>query len=182
MMAEAQHAALAAVRSCDGCDLCCRTYEIAELGKPMGMPCPLIVAAGCAIHGSHPNTCKSFRCFWLDQPELGPEWRPSIAGFVVRLDPDGVTMWIDVDPERIGAWRRPPYLPQIKLWSGAIVDGRGVVAVHDDGGVFIVFPETELFLPEPPRGARFQAGYRIGAQGREPWAEVLASPARRRAA
>jgi hypothetical protein len=160
-------------RNCDGCDLCCRTYEIGELGKPMGMACPLIVAQGCAIHGSHPNTCKAFRCFWLDQPELGPEWRPSTAGFVLRLDADGVTMWLDVDPARPGAWRLPPYYDQIKSWSSAVKDGRGVVMAHDGPGVWVVFPETELWLPAPPRGARFRAGYRATLHGLEPWAEVV---------
>lgn len=175
-------AASAATRTCDGCDLCCRTYEIAELGKPMGTPCALLTEQGCAIHGSHPRTCKAFRCFWLDQPDLGPEWRPSVAGFVLRQDLDGVTLWVDVDPERPGAWRHPPYVNQIKRWSRAVQDGSGVVIIHDEGGIFVVFPETELFILDPPRGARFQAGYRAGPDGREPWAEILAKPSRRIAA
>lgn len=175
-------AALAAKRTCEGCDLCCRTYEIAELGKPMGLACPLLVETGCAIHGSHPKTCKAFRCHWLEQPDLGAEWRPSTAGFVLRLDPDAVTMWVDVDPQRPGAWRRPPYYDQIKSWSWAVKDGRGVVMIHDGGGVFVVFPETELFILDPPRGARFQAGYRMGDHGPEAWAEILAAPRRRAAA
>lgn len=166
-------AAFGAARSCDGCDLCCRTYEIAELGKPMGSPCALLSERGCAIHGSHPRTCKAFRCFWLQTPELGEAWRPSTAGFVLRLDGDGVTMWVDVDPERPGAWRLPPYINQIKRWSRAIQDGSGVVMVHDEGGVFVVFPETELFIPSPPQGARFQAGYRAHDGGVEPWAAVI---------
>lgn len=181
MMADGRNAP-AAARTCDGCDLCCRTYDIPELGKPMGMPCPLIVAHGCAIHGSHPKTCQTFRCHWLNQPDLGPEWRPSIAGFVLRLDPDGVTMWVDVDPERAGAWRRPPYFVQIKSWSQAIVGGSGVVVVHDAGGVFVIFPETELFFADPPPRARFRAGYRMGVHGREPWAEIMTRPVRRAAA
>lgn len=172
----------AEARSCDGCDLCCRAYEIAELGKPMGSPCALLTQAGCAIHGSHPRTCQAFRCFWLDEPELGPEWRPSTAGFVLRLDLDGITLWVDVDPLRPGAWRVPPYVNQIKLWSRAIGDGSGVVMIHDEGGVFVVFPETELFILDPPRGARFQAGYRPGPAGPEPWAEIVARAPRRAAA
>jgi hypothetical protein len=168
-----------AARSCEGCDLCCRTYEIAELGKPMGSPCALLTQQGCAIHGSHPRTCKAFRCFWLDQAELGPEWRPSTAGFVLRVDADGVTLWLDVDPDRPGAWRLPPYINQIKRWSRAIRDSSGVVMIHDGGGVFVVFPETELFIPDPPRGARFQAGYRAVVGGVEPWAAIMDEPAPR---
>jgi hypothetical protein len=106
---------------------------------------------------------------------------PSIAGFVLRLDPDGVTMWVDVDPERVGAWRRAPYYPQIKSWSGAIVDGRGVVVVHDDRGVFVVFPETELFILQPPRGAQFKAAIAWARTGGA-LGGIMPGPVRRRAA
>lgn len=172
----------AEARTCDGCDLCCRVYEIPELSKPMGRDCAHLQDMRCTIHGAHPRTCRSFRCFWLGQPELGEAWRPSTAGFVLRQDPDGLTLWVDTDPLRPGAWRAPPYYGQIKTWSWAIRGGRGVVLVHDIGGVFVVFPETELFLADPPRGARFQAGYRETPDGLEPWAEVLARPVRRAAA
>jgi hypothetical protein len=178
----AETAARPPARGCDGCDLCCRTYEIAELKKPVGTACVHLSALGCGIHGSHPKTCRTFRCLWLDEPALGEVWRPSRSGFVLRPDPDGVTLWVDVDPLRPGAWRALPYHPQIVTWSWAIRNGRGVVMVHDAGGVFVVFPEAELFLPDPPRGARFRAGYRAGTDGPEPWAEVFEDVRRRAAA
>lgn len=180
-MAERPNAS-AEARTCDGCDLCCRVYDIPELSKPMGQPCSFLQSAGCGIHGAHPPTCRRFRCFWLEHTDLDDAWKPSTAGFVLRQDPDGVTLWVDTDPLRPGAWRALPYHPQIKAWSWAIRDGRGVVVVHDAGGVFVVFPETELFLPDPPRGARFRAGYRTGPDGPEPWAEVLPRYSRRAAA
>ena len=95
-------------RNCHGCDLCCRLYEIDELAKPMGAACAHAKAMRCAIHGAHPRTCRAFRCFWLDRPDLGPEWRPSTARFPLRLDEHGVGMWVDVDPARPGASRRDP--------------------------------------------------------------------------
>ena len=163
----------AKARSCNGCDLCCRVYDIPELAKPMGTPCSLLQASGCGVHGAHPKTCKAFRCHWLSQRELGEEWRPSTAGFVLRLDGDGTTLWIDTDPRRPEAWRALPYYGQIKSWSWAVKDGTGVVLVHDIPGVFVVFPETELLIADAPRGARFLAGYRPGLTGPRPWAEVI---------
>jgi len=124
----AETAAGPPARGCDGCDLCCRTYEIAELKKPMGSACAHLSALGCGIHGSHPKTCRTFRCLWLDEPALGEVWRPSRSGFVLRPDPDGVTLWVDVDPLRPGAWRALPYHPQIVTWSWAIRDGRDCAA------------------------------------------------------
>lgn len=159
-------------RTCDGCDLCCRVFEIEELAKPMGRACALLREGRCSIHGFHPKTCQTFRCFWLDRPDLGPEWRPSVAGFVLRVDEDGTTLWVDVDPLRRGAWREPPYYGQLKLWSEAIRTGAGVVMVHD-AGVWLLFPERDLFLPDAPRGARFEAGYRAGPNGPEPWVRML---------
>ncbi len=160
-------------RSCDGCDLCCRVYEIDELAKPMGRMCEHARDARCTIYGLHPKTCQAFRCFWLDRLDLGPEWRPSFAGFVLRLDQDGTTLWVDVDPTQPGAWRADPYYGQLKLWSEAVRGGSGVILVHEPRGVFVMFPEADLFLPDAPRGARFVAGYRPGVLGPQPWARVL---------
>lgn len=159
-------------RSCDGCDLCCRVYEIEELAKPMGRACPHLVDQRCGIYGLHPKTCRTFRCFWLDRLDLGPEWRPSFAGFVLRADQDQSTLWVDVDPLRPRAWRASPYYEQLKRWSEVVRTGAGVVLIHD-GGVWVMFPERDLLLPDAPRGAAFEAGYRAGPDGPEPWARVV---------
>ncbi len=160
-------------RTCAGCDLCCRLYEIDELRKPIGLTCVFTHKHGCAIHGVHPQTCKTFRCFWLDKPELGPEWRPSVAGFVLRLEEDGVTLWVEPDTDRPLSWRVEPYYSQNKQWSWAIKTKLGLVAVQQPDGVYIVFPETEILIPDPPRGAKFQAGYKAGIGGAVPWAGLV---------
>lgn len=136
----------------------------------MGQACSHLRDQRCTIYGHHPKTCRTFQCFWLERPDLGPEWRPSQAGFVLRQD--GSTLWVDVDPSRPRAWRLDPYYAQLKLWSEAVRTGVGVVLVHDRG-VWVLFPERNLFLPEPVRGARFEAGYRMGPGGPEPWARIL---------
>ena len=159
-------------RSCDGCDLCCRVYEIEELAKPMGQACPHARDQRCTIYGLHPKTCQSFRCFWMDRLDLGTEWRPSLAGFVLRLDADQSTLWVDVDPLRPRAWHADPYYGQLKRWSESIKTGAGVLLVHDRG-VWVLFPERDLLLPDATRGCRFEAGYRDGPAGPEPWARVI---------
>lgn len=169
-------------RGCDGCDLCCRVYEIEELAKPMGRACAHLQDQRCGIYGSRPPTCQAFRCFWLSRLDLGPEWRPSFAGFVLRLEADRRTLWVDVDPERPRAWHAYPYYEQLKRWSQTVRTGDGVVLVHDEGGVWVIFPERDLLLPEAPRGALFEAGYRPGPHGPQPWARVVEDRAEEAAA
>jgi hypothetical protein len=161
----------AAGKACGDCNLCCELYEIEELSKPMHTLCVHARAgSGCAIHGLHPLTCRTFRCLWLMRPELDGEWLPAIAGFVLREE--GSSLYIDVDPDRKGAWRRAPYYAQIKSWSEVIRKGIGTVIVEDHG-VYVVFPERELFLGRPARGALVEAGYAQGRTGLKPWARVL---------
>lgn len=165
-------------KRCDACLLCCEVYDVPELGKRLHALCPNAVrGGGCAIWGAHPATCRAFRCLWLDHPELGPEWRPDRAGFVLRPDPDGVTLWVDEDSSRPGAWRAAPYYPVLKLWSAALGRGQGVVLVQAVDGVWLIAPEEDLFLRDAPKGARLEAGYEASLFGPRPWARVLPEPA-----
>ena len=164
-------------KSCGGCDVCCRVYEIEELQKPAGRLCAH-ACAGCAIYDSRPSTCRSFECLWLMREELGPIWRPDLAGFVLRLGDDGATLWIDEDPLRPNAWKRQPYYDQIKAWSAAVQYRRGLVMAAVAEGVVVIFPESDLFVPHPPQGALVEAGYRRTPTGREPWVRIVpAEPA-----
>ena len=167
-------------KSCGGCDVCCRVYEIDELQKPAGRLCAH-ACGGCAVYDARPNTCRAFECLWLLRPEFDPTWRPDLAGFVMRLDEGGTTLWIDEDPMRPNAWRREPYYGQIKAWSAAVQQRRGLVMAAVAEGVVVIFPEADLFVPHPPQGARVEAGYRVTPEGREPWVRVVDSDADSRA-
>ena len=159
-------------KACDGCDLCCRLYEIDELAKPAHSVCVHArpEGGGCGIHGVHPKPCQTFECMWLTQADLNALWRPSVAGFVLRTE--GTCLYVDVDPGRRGAWRREPYYAQIKAWSEAIRDGRGMVTVEDHG-IFVIFPERDVFLGRLTPGAMIEAGYRRTSAGARPWARLL---------
>ena len=158
--------------SCGGCDVCCRVYEIDELAKPAGRLCAH-ACAGCAIYPARPDPCRAFECLWLMRPEMDPSWRPDIAGFVLRLDEGGSTLWVDEDPLRPNAWKREPYYRQIKAWSAAVQQRRGLVMAAVAEGVVVVFPESDVFVPRPPQGARVEAGYRTTPNGREPWVRIV---------
>ena len=161
----------AAGKSCGDCNLCCELYEIEELSKPMHTLCVHARAgSGCAIHGLHPKTCRTFRCLWLMRPDLDDLWLPAVAGFVLREQ--GSTLYVDCDRDRKGAWRRSPYYAQIKSWSEIIRTGAGTVIVEDHG-VHVVFPEREIYLGVPARDALVQAGYLKGRNGPKPWARVV---------
>jgi hypothetical protein len=162
-------------KSCGGCDVCCRLYEIDELEKPAGTLCAHACGSGCGVYAYRPAACRAFDCLWLMRPELDALWRPDHAGFVLRLGDEGSTLWIDVDPLRPEDWRREPYYGQIKAWSAAVQHRRGLVMVAAADGVVVVFPEDDIFVPHPPQGARVEAGYRRTAQGRTPWVRVVAA-------
>ena len=160
-------------KACGGCDLCCRLYDIEELAKPAHTMCVHArPEGGCGIHGVHPKTCQTFECLWLASDDLDGLWRPSTAGFVLRTE--GPALYVDVDPERRGAWRREPYYAQIKAWSELIRDGRGMVTVEDHG-IHVIFPERDIYLGRLPAGALIEAGYLKTPTGLRPWARLAPS-------
>ena len=165
-------------KSCGGCDVCCRVYQIDELQKPAGTLCGNACGSGCAIYAARPEPCRAFHCLWLLRADLDATWRPDLSGFVMRLGDEGSTLWIDEDPLRPNAWKREPYYTQIKGWSAAVQQRRGLVMVAVAEGVVVIFPESDIFVPHPPQGARVEAGYRETPRGREPWVRIVpADPA-----
>jgi len=88
----------AGVRSCGECTLCCRLERIAELAKPRNEWCVFCeIGKGCAIYGDHPNSCKSFKCWWLTNFSLGAEYRPDMIGAYAAGDPAAGYLRIMVD-------------------------------------------------------------------------------------
>lgn len=57
-------------RVCGDCRLCCKTLEVPELQKPSGKWCPHAYVepggAMCSIHDRRPESCRAFRCMWLE--------------------------------------------------------------------------------------------------------------------
>jgi uncharacterized protein len=114
----------AAARSCGECSSCCRLLEITVerapgFEKPAGEWCKHCVKPGCGIYASRPQLCKDFRCLWLDDERLGPEWRPDVSGLILVWQPPG-SLFVVCDPDRPDAWREPPYratIERMSLWG-----------------------------------------------------------------
>jgi hypothetical protein len=57
-------------RVCGDCRLCCKTLEVPELGKAPGKWCAHAYnepgGAQCSIYDKRPESCRAFRCMWLD--------------------------------------------------------------------------------------------------------------------
>jgi len=80
-------------RKCGPCQLCCRVMPIVELGSEANMKCPhQRFRKGCAIYDRRPPGCQVWQCAWLAHPELAELKRPDLAGYVIDLTMDFLTL------------------------------------------------------------------------------------------
>ncbi len=169
--------AKASLKVCGECTLCCKVYEIEDFEKKPGTVCHHVrPEGGCGVWGLHPKICQEFKCLWLKHDDMNGLWRPDHAGFVLRLEPNGTTLAIDVDHDRPDAWRREPYYNQIKLWSEVMPKNEGLVLVYAPEGLYVVTPMEDLFLKAPKRGDILETGMEETLFGIRPYARVI--PAR----
>jgi hypothetical protein len=82
------------MRSCDGCTECCKGYVSGYVrNKPFyaGHACHYMGEKGCTIYKDRPHDpCVAFKCGWLLEEELFPEWfKPSVSKvLIVKLKTD----------------------------------------------------------------------------------------------
>ncbi|MDI7774080.1 hypothetical protein [Asticcacaulis sp. EMRT-3] len=165
------------LKVCGDCSLCCKVYDIPELEKKMGHVCHHVrPEGGCGVWGLHPQTCQDFKCLWIRHDDMNALWRPDVCGFVLRLEPNGTTLAVDVDPDRPDAWRTQHYYDQLKLWSEVMPKNEGLVLVYVPGGLFVITPMEDLFLKAPKRGDILETGMEMTLFGLRPFARVI--PAR----
>ncbi len=76
-------------RNCNGCTECCNGSsklhgEIFGKHFHSGKPCHYVGESGCTIYENRPqDPCKRFRCEWLDNPEMFPEWmKPNLSKII----------------------------------------------------------------------------------------------------
>lgn len=151
-------------RRCDGCEMCCTTMEVRELGKPAWSPCAHLAGAtrGCGIWGDHPGGCKAFACLWRGSDTLlPPELFPADCGFMLALDPSEswpTVVKVCAEPGRPDAWDTPDnrrlFARLAAAWNCPVaVIGEGVRASHvfaPTGGVYSRAERPEIF---PNQGA-----------------------------
>ena len=86
---------------------------------------------------------------------MGPEWKPDRARMVLSLDPVTRSMNVQVDPGQPKAWRREPYLGQLRRWAAASLPLKRFVLVHLNTTTTVVLPDREVAL------GTFAAGDRL---------------------
>jgi hypothetical protein len=139
--------ALVEGRSCGSCTLCCKLFPVPDLGKAAGRWCPHVAQGrGCAIHASRPPICRAFHCQWLYHGELGPEWKPERAKFVLSIYSGSRSLAVTVDPGEPLAWTKPPYYSHLKRWAAAAVAAGDQVVVFNGAAATILLPERDVAL------------------------------------
>ena len=107
----------AAGRSCGTCTMCCKVLQIADLGKPAGIWCKHVKpGSGCTVYADRPLPCRQYFCEWMLDSRFGPEWKPDTAKFAVNPLLSDSNLLIAVDPNFPNAWRKEPYISQIRQW------------------------------------------------------------------
>jgi uncharacterized protein len=114
------------MRECGSCSECCRLLEISadrapEIGnKPAGEWCSHCAEPGCGIYDRRPQLCRDFRCQWLVDERLGPEWFPPIAGMILVWQEQPATLFVVLDPDKPDAHRKQPFahdLARMEAWG-----------------------------------------------------------------
>ncbi|MDB5423269.1 MAG: hypothetical protein JWQ29_685 [Phenylobacterium sp.] len=107
-----------AAKSCGDCGLCCKLMGVAAIDKaPLAWCRQFKRGCGCKIYETRPKACADFICYWLHAPNLGPEWRPDRAGFVLHISEQGRTLNVETDQANPNAWRAEPYRSQLTAWA-----------------------------------------------------------------
>jgi len=157
-------------RTCGSCSLCCKVLQIDELQKPVGQWCPnCAVGRGCKIYQTRPSECRTFHCAWLISPDLGEEWQPARAKFVLYSEGKANRIVAHVDPGYPTAWRAEPYYRQLKEWARAAVDRDGQVCVYVKLRTIVILPTRDVDLGELTNGDFIIVSERRMPDGRREW-------------
>jgi hypothetical protein len=102
-------AVTSAPRTCGGCGLCCKLFEVAELVKPRDTWCRhVLLGKGCGLHPNWPKICNDFLCLWRDErlkPMLPDKVRPDRCGVVLTAADGGKAIVAVCQPDKPFAWR-----------------------------------------------------------------------------
>jgi hypothetical protein len=136
-------------RSCGTCTLCCKVYDVPPIdNKPAGKWCKHCKPGkGCGIWDTRPQFCRDYHCYWHYEAQLGPEWRPDVAKFILNLEPGGIWLAIVIDPGQPHAWKREPYHSILRSLSDQFITAgdKGLMLIEGDRK-FVVLPDREVFI------------------------------------
>jgi hypothetical protein len=139
-------------RECGTCTLCCKVYNIPEIGKPAGKWCQHCTPGkGCGIHQNLPSQCATFNCMWRTEAALPPHWKPEQSKMVITIFPLNGFIYVQVDPGAPSAWRKQPYYDQLRLWAkNNLKKGIHVIVFLNDIATLIMPDEDVPLGPMKP--------------------------------
>jgi Fe-S-cluster containining protein len=127
--------------------LCCKLLPVAELGKPAAQWCVHAVrGGGCGNYADRPPSCRQFFCAWRRDPNLGAEWKPDLARFVMSSDSGAQALVVTVDPGMPVAWKRQPYYERLKRMSEQAFRQGMKVLVSLRGHLTVILPDRDVPL------------------------------------
>ena len=130
---------------CGACSLCCKLLPIRELNKPAGQWCiHAVPGSGCNIHHDRPPSCRQFFCSWRLDPNLGPEWKPDVARFVLSADPARQALVLSADPGMPFAWKREPYYERLRQFAGRLFAENKRLLVDLRDKITVILPDRDV--------------------------------------
>jgi hypothetical protein len=153
-------------RECGTCTLCCKVFQLPELGKPAGVWCRHCTqGVGCRIHATRPAQCREFFCLWMTDAAMPADWKPERSKMVLSVFPANGFIYVQVDPGFPQAWRKAPYYDQLRRWARELVEkGRHIIAFVNDNATLIM-PEEAISLGKMKATDRFMVRKGYGPNG-----------------
>ncbi len=142
-------------RSCGDCMMCCKLLSIEELEKPAGIWCRHARSGqGCGIYKDRPNACSHFLCEWMTNPNLGQNWKPTSAKFVIFTSSIDQSLNICPDTGYPNAWRQEPYYSVLKETAARLIEQKKITRVT-------VGEMNTVLLPDRDEVVRCRPGSQI---------------------
>ena len=178
-MSSTHHPSIVPGRTCDACAMCCKLPEIKALDKPRNQWCSHCADhQRCSIYEARPQTCRNFHCLYLLEPSIPQAWQPAQSRMILTNTEDGNHLFVQVDPARPDAWRKPAYHAQLREWA-RINNAQGKQIVVCVGNRYIViFPDHEEAIGNVSEDDTVQFSYVQTPSGPVARAQQIKMPSR----
>lgn len=145
--------------------MCCKILEIKTINKPKGQWCQYCLNhSSCSIYTTKPTECSAFSCGYLALPDLPPIWHPATSKIVLSVEGEH-SLIAYVDESRPDAWRKEPYISQLRDWSQTALDQGKQVLVSIGSRCIIIFPDSEVDLGQLSQDERIISYESKSAEG-----------------
>ena len=128
-------------KECGSCCLCCKLPGVFEVDKPVNKWCKFAKPGkGCGVYDARPNSCRAYKCVWLQVEALPPQIRPDRCGVIFEATPEANIIVMRTRQEDFGTvWRKPDIMAILK---GLLTQDGNMVVLTD--GV-----RSQLFKRDP---------------------------------